>query len=52
MPHPASLPPPAFSGRWITGANDMASFLTDWRSKWTGAHWLWHNRTARPMWPR
>ena len=36
MLHPASLPPPAFSGRWITDATDMAPFLTDWRRKWTG----------------
>src|SRR5438876_217843 len=39
MTHPASLPPPAFSGRWITDANDMAPFLTDWRRKWTGHAW-------------
>jgi FAD/FMN-containing dehydrogenase len=36
MLHPANLPPPAFSGRWITAADDMAPFLTDWRRKWTG----------------
>ena len=36
MSHPASIPPPAFSGRWITDASDMAPFLTDWRRKWTG----------------
>jgi len=36
MSHPASIPPPAFSGRWITDTSDMAPFLTDWRRKWTG----------------
>lgn len=27
---------PAFSGRLLTDAADMAPFLTDWRGKWTG----------------
>ena len=26
----------AFSGRLLTGAEDTAAFLTDWRGKWTG----------------
>ncbi len=28
---------PAFAGRWLTAAEDMAPFLTDWRRKWTGS---------------
>ncbi|MBP7566115.1 MAG: FAD-binding oxidoreductase [Burkholderiaceae bacterium] len=38
----AGLPPlpadrPAFSGRWLTAAQDMAPFLTDWRRRWSGS---------------
>lgn len=27
---------PDFDGRWLTAAEDMAPFLTDWRGRWTG----------------
>ncbi|MBN9412030.1 MAG: FAD-binding oxidoreductase [Burkholderiales bacterium] len=34
------LPPPvdrpAYAGRWLTDAADMAPFLMDWRRRWTG----------------
>lgn len=32
----AEVARPVFAGRWITEASEMAPFLTDWRSRWTG----------------